>query len=149
MTDTVRVLLSAAVLSLSAFAAFAWRVSRTEAAGPERLVGQLRLAQWAAVLLASTGGAAIGFAATQATIPMGTIDVTVAVLCVLLAGLVVMSEPRVGLLVAGAGFLAHALFDVAHRPGGLSDALMPRWFIVGAAAWDLSMSAICFWARRR
>jgi hypothetical protein len=112
-------------------------------------VGQLRLAQWAAVLLAAAGGTSIGFAAVQALIPLGTIDVTVAVLCVVVAGFVVVSEPRVGLLAAGLGFLGHALFALAHRPGLLSDALIPRWFIVGGALWDLAMSAICFWARRR
>jgi hypothetical protein len=149
MTDTARVLLAAAVLSVSAFAAFAWRVARTDPSQPERLIGELRLAQWAAVLLASVGSAALGFAAAQPAVSLGTIDVTIAVTYVLLGGLILLREPRAGLLVAALGFLAHALLDLAHRPGWLSDELMPRWYIAGCAAWDLALSAICFWTRRR
>lgn len=149
MTDTVRLLAVAGALSISALATFAWRVSRGETTGPDRLVGQLRLAQWVAVFLAATTGASIGFAATQPSVTVGTIEVTMAFAGLLVAGVVVQSEPRLGLLVAGAAFVGHALFDVAHRPGLLTDVLVPRWFIVGAAVWDLAMAAICFWARRR
>jgi hypothetical protein len=149
MSDTARLLLTAAVLSVSAFAAFAWRVTRADPSQPERLIGELRLAQWAAVLLAAAGSAAIGFATARASVPLGTIDVTVAVSYVLLSGLVLQREPRSGLLLAAVGFLAHALIDLAHRPGWLSAELMPRWYIAGCAAWDLALSAVCFWARRR
>jgi len=149
MTDTARVLLTAAVLSVSAFGAFAWRVSRLDPSQPERLIGELRLAQWAAILLAATGSTSIGFAAAQVAIPLGTLDVTFAVAFVLLAGLVLLREPRTGLLVAAVGFLAHALLDLAHRPGGLSADLIPRWYVAGCAAWDLALSAMCFFARRR
>ncbi len=149
MTDTARLLLSAAVLSASAFGAFAWRVSRADPSQPERLIGELRLAQWAAVLLVLVGAPAIGFAAGRAAVPLGTLDVTIAVLYLLLAGLVLLREPRTGLLIAAVALLAHALVDLAHRPGGLSDELMPRWYLAGCAAWNLTLSAICFWARRR
>jgi len=149
MTDSARVLFAAAVLSLSAFAAFGWRVSRADPTQPERLIGELRLAQWAAVLLSATGAASMGFAAAQATIPLGTIDVTIAILYVLLAGFVLLREPRAGLLVAALGFLAHALIDLAHRPGWLSPELVPRWYVAGSSIWDLAMSSVCLWARRR
>lgn len=149
MTEVGRVLLTAAVLTLSAFATFAWRISRTEASQPERLIGELRLAQWAAVLFAATGAASIGFAASRPSIPLGTIDVTVAVVCVVVAGVILQREPRAGLLVAAWAFLGHALFDVSHRPGLLSDDLVPRWFAGSWAAWDLAMAAVCLWARRR
>jgi len=149
MTEVGRVLLTAAVLTLSAFASFAWRISRTDASQPERLIGELRLAQWAAVLFAATGAASIGFAAARPSIPLGTIDATIAVLCVVVAGMVLQREPRAGLLIAAWAFLGHALFDVSHRQGLLSDDLVPRWFAGSWAVWDLAMAAICLWGRRR
>jgi len=149
MTETARVLLTAAVLSLTAFGAFAWRVARVDPSQPERLIGELRLAQWAAVLLAAAGSTSIGFAAAHITNPLGTIDVTTGVVAVLLAGLVLLREPRTGLLIAALGFLASALVDLAHRPGWLSDDLIPRWYGAGRAAWDLALAALCFFARRR
>lgn len=149
MSDTARVLLTAAVLSFSAFAALAWRVTRSDAAQPERLVGELRLSQWAAVLLAASGAAGIGFAAARPNVPTGTVDVTVAMTCIVLAGLVLLREPRTGLLVAALGLLGHALADVAHRPGWLSQELVPRWYAVSSAVWDLAIAAVCLWARRR
>lgn len=149
MTDTARLLLTVAVLSVSAFGTFAWRVSRLDPSESERLIGELRLAQWAAVLLAAAGSVSIGFAAAEVTDPLGSIDVTIAVAYVLIAGLVLLREPRTALLVAAVAFLAHALVDLAHRPGLLSAELMPRWYAVGCAAWDLAVSAICFFTRRR
>jgi hypothetical protein len=149
MSDTARVLLTAAVLSWSAFATFAWRVTRFDASQPERLIGELRLAQWAAVLLAATGAAGIGFAASHAMVPTGTVDATMAVACVVLAGFVLLREPRTGLLVAALGLLGHAIADVSHRPGWLSVDLVPRWYVVGCAIWDLAVAAVCLWARRR
>ena len=61
MTDTARVLLTAAVLSGVTMATFAWRVMRTDPSHPDRLVGELRLAQWAAVLLTAIGAIPIGY----------------------------------------------------------------------------------------
>ena len=149
MTETVRALVAAAVLSASAFATLAWHITRTDATRPERLIGELRLAQWAAVLLAAIGATSIGLAAARADVPTGTVDVAAAVVFVLAAGLVLLSEPRAGLLVAAFAFVGHALFVLGHRPGWLSAETVPRWYISGAAAYDLALAAVCFWARRR
>ena len=49
---------------------------------------------------------------------------------VLLSGLVLLREPREGLFLVAAGFVLHALVDIAHRPGWLSPDLAPRWYVV-------------------
>lgn len=149
MTDTGRVLLTAAVLSLTAIGALAWRVGRTDPTQPERLVGELRLAQWAAILLAATGAIPIGLAVGLPSMPGGHLDAAIGVVFVLLSGVVLLREPREGLLLVVAGFVLHALIDIAHRPGWLSPDLAPRWYIVGCATYDIVIAAMCYWARRR
>jgi hypothetical protein len=149
MTDTGRVLLTAVVLSASAFGVLSWRVSRIDATQPERLVGELRVAQWAAMLLAATAGIPIGLAVALPTMPGGHLDATLAVAFLLLAGVVLFRDPREGLLLASIGFVLHALVDIAHRPGWLSPDLAPRWYVVGCASFNVYLAALCFLARRR
>ncbi len=67
----------------------------------------------------------------------------------IVAALVLLLEPRQALLVLALAFAAHAVVDISHRPGWLSAAVAPRWFIVGCALYDVFIAALCFWARRR
>jgi hypothetical protein len=149
VTDTARVLLTAAVLSGITMAAFAWRVMRTDPSHPDRLVGELRLAQWAAVLLAGIGAIPIGAAIVHATLPFTGVDAAIGVIVVGIAGLVLQRPPREALLLATGGFLLHALVNLAHRPGWLAPDLAPRWWTVGCAIYDVLLAAICYGARHR
>jgi hypothetical protein len=149
VSDIARVLLTAAVLSAIALATFAWRVLRTEPDDSERLIGELRLMQGAAVMLASVSGIPIGFALAAPEAPLAHLDITVAVLFIGLAGLVLQRDPREGLLIACASFFAHALIDIAHRPGWLSPDIAPRWYMIGCAIYNVFLAGWCFWVRRR
>jgi hypothetical protein len=150
MTDTARLLLTAAVLSASAMMFLAWQIARTDVNHPARLIGQLRLAQCAAMLLAATGAVPIGLAiGASPDVPLAHLDLTLGVVFVVLAGLVLLRDPRQGLLVAAGAFVAHAFIDLAHRPGLLSPAIGPRWFFVSCAVYDISLAALCYWGRRR
>jgi hypothetical protein len=148
VSDTARVLLTAAVLSASASGMFVWRLSRLDPAGPERLIAQLRLAQWAALLLAATGAMAIGLAVANESVPFGAIEVTLGAGFIVLAAVVLGRDPRDGLLLVTAGFLAHALTQIAHQPDLLWPNLAPHWYAVGCAIFDLYIAALCYWARR-
>ena len=149
MTDTARVLLTASVLSISVAWVFALRLRRLEATDPARVVGELRLAHWAAVLLASLGGIPIGLAVAGSAIPLAHLDATIGLATAVLAGIVLNREPPQALRLASAGFIAHALLQLAHRPGWLPADLAPIWYTAGIATYDLCMAAICFWAPRR
>ena len=150
LTDTARVLLTAAVLSAGALAILAWQVTKTDSHAPARLIGQLRLSQVAAMLLAATGALPIGLAIAAApTVQLAHLDAALGVIFVVLAGLVLQRDPRQGLLIAALAFIAHALVDLAHRPGLLSPALGPRWFFVSCAVYDVLVAAICYWGQRR
>ena len=142
-------LLTAAVLSAIALATFAWRVTRIDSDEADRLIGELRLMQWAGVMLAGVSAIPIGLALAAADAPLAHLDIAVGVMFVGLAGFVLQRDPREGLLLACAGFFAHALIDIAHRPGWLSPDLAPRWYTVGCAIYNVFLAGWCFWARRR
>jgi hypothetical protein len=148
VSDTARVLLTAAVLSSTALAAYAWRLTRLDPSGPERLIGELRLSQWAALALAAAGSASIGLAVAHDGAPFGPLEVTLGVAFVAIAAIVLQREPREALLVAAGGFVLHALLNLAHRRGGL-DPIAPPWFAIGGAIFDVVVAAICYWGRRR
>ena len=142
-------LLTAGVLSAIALATFAWRVTRIDVEDSDRLIGELRLMQWAGVMMAGVSAVPMGLALAATTAPLAHIDVAVAAIFVGLAGLVLQRDPREGLLLACFGFLAHALLDIAHRPGWLAPDLAPRWYTIGCAIHNVFLAAWCFWARRR
>lgn len=149
MTDTARALLTAALLSGSALAALAVRVRRIDPESPQRLIGELHLSQWVAVLLAATGAMPLGLAVAGGPILLGAFDVTIGVAFIGLAGVMLQRHPRQALLLATSAFVLHALVDIAHRPGLLSPDLAPRWFTVACAVYDIYIAAVCYWARWR
>jgi hypothetical protein len=147
--DTGRLVVTAFVLTGSALGVFAWRVAAVDPTQPQRLIGELRLAQAMALLLAVTGGAWLGLAVRADGEPLAGLDVTASAGVIVAAAFALVSDPRRALGVLAAAFMAHALVDVAHRPGWLAPALAPRWFTVGCAAFDVYLAALCYWARRR
>jgi hypothetical protein len=149
VSDSARLLLTAAVLSAVALGVTAWRVARIDASDPARLIGELRVAQWAAVLLAATAGLPMGLSIAGEGLPAAHLDVAFAFAYVLIAGLILQQEPRTALLYAIGAFASHALVDIAHRPGLLSPDLAPRWAVIGSAVYDVVLAATCYWARRR
>jgi hypothetical protein len=149
VTDPALILLTAAILSASAIGVFAFQVQRLDPSGPERLIGELRLSQWLSVLLAATGAVPIGMALFAHPGPIGNIDLTEGVAFVILAGVVLQCEPRTALRIVVAGFVAHALTDIAHRPGWLSMQVLPQSYAAGCASYDVALAALCFWAMRR
>lgn len=128
-------------------AGFLWQSIRTAAvtpSSPERLIAELRLAQMAALLLTLSAGAYIGFAVVRETEPGVGLDIALAVGFLLVAAITMLRDPRQALTIVAAAFLAHAVLDIAHRPGLLPDALAPRWYAVGCAVYDVFMAAVCY-----
>ena len=137
--------------TLIAFAAlgagFAWQSIRTAAippASPERLVAELRLAQVAALILTLSAGAYIGFAVVRENEPGVGIDIALAVGFLVVAAVTMFRDPRQALTIVALAFAAHAMIDVAHRPGLLPEALAPRWYAIGCAVYDVFMGAVCY-----
>lgn len=128
-------------------ALFTWQSIRTASippASPERLVEELRMAQMAALLLSLTAGAYIGFAVVRENEPGVGLDIALAVGFLLVAALTMVRDPRQALTIIALAFAAHAVLDVAHRPGLLPDALAPRWYAIGCAVYDVVIGAVCY-----
>ena len=149
MTDAARTLLVASALSAVAALTFVIRLRRHDADSPGRVIGELRAANAAALLLASTGASTIGFTIANAAAATAALEMAFAIVFVVAAGAMFFREPREALWLAALGFLAHALLDLAHRPGGLSVDLIPRWYLIGCAVYDGCLAGICFLARQR
>jgi hypothetical protein len=142
--ETLRAVFFAFLALGGALAWFAVRASATAAATPERLVAEFRVLRLAALLLAVNAGISIGLAAARELIPSGAIDVTLGAGFVALAGAALTRDPREALMMLTAGFGAHALLDIAHRPGLLSPDLAPHWFFISCAVYDVAVGAICY-----
>jgi hypothetical protein len=150
VTEALR---TVAVAFLGMAAGFTWYAFRTAfipTSSPDRLVAELRLGQFAALLLAMMAGAYIGFAVRHEDQPGVGFDVALAVGFFVVAATTLVRDPRQALTILALGFAAHALLDVAHRPGVLPD-IAPRWYLIGCAVYDLYIGALCYFPilRRR
>jgi hypothetical protein len=144
MSDAFRTILIGALAIAGGFTWQGWRTATIPVSSPERLVSELRLAQIAALLLATTTGAYLGFAAAHETVPGSGIDVVIAVGFFLVAATTLVRDPRQALTIIALAFAAHALVDIGHRPGLLPDGMAPRWYAVGCAVFDVYIGAVAY-----
>ncbi len=144
MPDTLQII-GLAVVTVTG--AFTWQAARTvgaDAASPTRLVSELRFAQISALLLTLVAGAYIGMAALLTAQPGAGLDVVLALGFLGVAVASATREPREALTVLAVAFVAHALLDLVHRQGGLSDGMIPRWYVIGCAVHNVYMATLCY-----
>ena len=145
MTEGFRTLLVAFV---ALGAGFTWQAARTAmvpVSSPDRLVAELRLAQIAALLLVLLAGAYIGLAVVHESQPGAGFDIALAVGFFVVAGATLLRDPRQALTMLALAFAAHAVLDVAHRPGWLlPDGIAPRWYLLSCAVYDVYIGAMCY-----
>ena len=124
----------------------AMRTAAIPVNAPERLIAELRLAQIAALLLVMSAGAYVGLAVAHEVQPGVGLDIALAVGFFVVAAATLVRDPRQALTILALAFAAHAVVDVAHRPGWLlPDAVAPRWFSIGCAVYDAYVGALCYW----
>lgn len=143
MTEGLRTVAVAFVGLAAGFTWYAVRSSMVPPASPDRLVAELRLAQFAALLLSLMAGVYVGFAVSHEE-QMGVgIDIAMAVGFLVVAASTLVRDPRQALTILALAFAAHAVLDVAHRPDGLPQ-IAPRWYLVGCAIYDVYIGALCY-----
>ena len=129
-------------------AALTWqavRAAMVPVSSPERLVAELRLAQLAALLLSLSAGAYIGLAVAHEAERGVGVDVALTVGFFVTAAATLVRDPRQALTILALAFAAHAVLDVAHRPGWLlPDGMAPRWYSIGCAVYDVFIGALCY-----
>ena len=123
---------------------YAFRTASVPTTSPDRLVAELRLSQFAALLLVMVAGAYIGFAVAHESHPRVGLDIALTVGFLVVAATTLVHDPRHALTVLALTFVAHALFDLAHRPGGLAVGIAPNWYLIGCAVYDVYIGALCY-----
>ena len=144
MSEAFRTILIAGIALAAGFTWLGVRAALIPVSSPERLIAELRLAQIAALLLASTSGAYLGFAAAHENTPGTGLDIALAVGFFLAAATTLVRDPRQALTIVALAFATHAVVDIAHRPDALPDAIVPRWYAVGCAIFDVYIGAVAY-----
>ena len=120
------------------------RVTKIHQNSPERLVAELRLAQFSALLLAFVAGAFIGFSATSEANVNTALDAALALGFFAVATIAPTRDPREALTILMLAFAAHALVDIMHRPYGLPVEIAPAWYLIGCAVFNLFVGVLCY-----
>ena len=145
MTEGFRTVLVGFVAIAAGFTWQSLRTAMVPVSSPERLVAELRLGQVAALLLALTAGAYVGFAVVHETQPGVGFDVALAIGFFVVAAVTLVRDPRQALTMLALAFAAHAMLDIAHRPGWLlPEGIAPRWFSLGCAVYDVYIGTLCY-----
>ncbi len=144
MSEALRTVIIAFVALAAGFTWQAIRAALIPVSSPERLVAELRLSQVGALLLSMVGGAYLGFATAHEAQPGVGADIVLAVGFFLVAATTLVRDPRQSLTILALAFAAHAIVDVAHRPGLLPDGIAPRWYAIGCAVYDVYIGALCY-----
>lgn len=144
MTDAT-LAFAAAFLALGSVAVWlAIVATRADAADPNRLVAQLRLAQYAALLLALASAVYVGLALAQDGAAGAGFDVAIATGFFVLAATATTWEPGRALTALALAWCAHAIVDLGHAADLLPSAAIPEWYPTASAIYDVCMAGVCY-----
>jgi hypothetical protein len=143
-SEAARALLLVSLALLGGMLWMTWRTLRIPAAAPDRLVAELRLAQFGAVLLALIAGASLGLVAVNEARTGIAVEAALALAFFSVATIAPLRDPREALTLLALAFGAHALAVISHRPGLLPDRIAPGWFTIGCAVVDFLLGVLCY-----
>lgn len=141
-----------ALAAIALVVPLAWQLARLahEAAdSPQRIVGELRLAQMAAMVLVFVAAAHAGLAAARLEVPGAGLEIAFAVGFLAVASTAALRDPPEALGWLTLAFLGHAVLDALHRPGLLPVELVPGWYALGCATLSVLVAVVCYLAVRR
>lgn len=144
MSDVLQALLVTAVASGAGFVWLSLRTLQLDTNAPSRLIAELRLAQIGALLLAFVAGSYVGFAGVASTAAGGGLDIALALGFFVVAASAPTRDPREALIILAIAFVAHAVVDILHRPGALSVGIVPQWYLIGCAVYNIAIGALCY-----
>ena len=143
MTDA---LLSFALVFLAFGGTVAWLALaawRAEPTSGQRLVAELRLAQFAALLLALAAAVPMGLALAHDDVTGTSFVMAISAACFAVAALVTTWEPGRALTALAVTWGAHALADLALVAGLLPPEIVPVWYPPACATYDVLVAALC------
>ena len=143
MTDSARVLLVAGTALAIILVRLALAAVRADPGSPSRMVAELRLAQFAALVLTLSAGSYVGFALAQESAAGSGLDVALAVGFLVSAAVAVTRAPRTALILLAVAFAGHAGVDLLHGAGLLPSDSMPPWYATACAVYDVGIAGVC------
>ncbi len=147
MTDSARALLVAGAALAIILVRLTLVAVRADPSSPARLVAELRLAQFAAMMLTLDAGVYVGFALAQESTAGSGLDVALAVGFLVLASVAVTREPGTALALLALAFAAHAGLGLLHGAGILPSESMPPWYATACAVYDVGVAGVCYFPR--
>ena len=121
-----------------------WRAIRLEAISPERLVLELRLAQFSALLLVLAAGVYVGLSVAHEGTSGTGLDVALAIGFFVVGAVVTTWEPSMALTALALAWLGHSFVDLAHIANLLPATIVPAWYPRACAVYDVCIAAICY-----
>jgi hypothetical protein len=144
MTDAVRALLVASIALAIAVIRLSVNATRADTGSPQRLIAELRLAQFAALLLVLTAGVYVGFALAHASDTGSGLDVALGVGFLVVASVAVTQDPGLALTLLAVAFAGHAGVDLLHSADILPAGSLPDWYGTACAMYDVGIAAVCY-----
>lgn len=144
MTDATRALLVACIAMALTLIQLSVIAMRADPTSPQRLIAELRVAQFAALLLVLTAGAYIGFALAHASTIGSGLDVALGFGFLVLASVGLTQSPGRALMLLAIGFAGHAVVDLLHAARILPAEALPNWYATACAIYDVTIAAVCY-----
>lgn len=144
MTDSALALLVAGAALAIILVRLALIAVRADPSSPARLIAELRLAQFAAMMLTLVAGVYVGFALAQESIAGSGLDIAFAVGFLVVASIAVTRDPGTALTLLALAFAAHAGVSLLHGAGILPQDSMPPWYATACAVYDVGVAGICY-----
>ena len=122
----------------------AWQACRSDPNSPERLVVELRLSQYSALLLLLVVGVYVGLNIAYENINGTSFDIAIAVGFFVIVSSVITWEPASALTTLSLAWVGHSFVDLAHIINLLPGDIAPAWYPRVCAIYDVCVAAICY-----
>ena len=127
-----------------ALALTAWQACRSDPNSPERLVVELQLSQYSALLLLLVAGVYVGLNVAYDNIDGTSFDIAIAVGFFVIVSSAITWEPASALTTLSLAWVGHSFVDLAHIINLLPDDIAPAWYPRVCAIYDVFVAAICY-----
>ena len=122
----------------------AWQACRSDPNSSERLVVELRLSQYSALLLLLVAGVYVGLNVAYDNIDGTSFDIAIAVGFFVIVSSVITREPASALTTLSLAWIGHSFVDLAHIINLLPGDIAPAWYPRVCAIYDVCVAAICY-----
>ena len=122
----------------------AWQACRSDPNSPERLIVELRLSQYSALLLLLVVGVYVGLNVAYENINGTSFDIAIAVGFFVIVSSVITWEPASALTTLSLAWVGHSFVDLAHIINLLPADIAPAWYPRVCAIYDVCVAAICY-----